>query len=162
MAASKKTSWSAVKKSVSALNAKELIALTQELFDLSAENKAFLAARFAAADPADRLKPYMKRVIEPFYPARGGFGALKFGDARAAIREYEKATSDLRGTLDLMLTFVESGNEFTHEYGDIDAPFYQGIESMLEAMLKRLGADEGRPLFAEFQQRLIHLRKASE
>jgi hypothetical protein len=36
------------------------------------------------------------------------------------------------GTLDLMLTFVEMGTQFTAQYGDIDEPFYEGLELMLD------------------------------
>jgi hypothetical protein len=31
-----------------------------------------------------------------------------------------------------MLAFVETGTRFTAEYGDIDEPFYEGLELMLD------------------------------
>ena len=51
--------------------------------------------------------------------------------AARLITGYRQATGDLLGTLDLMLTFVETGTRFTLEFGDIDEPFYEGLELML-------------------------------
>ena len=51
--------------------------------------------------------------------------------AARLITGYRQATGDLLGTLELMLTFVETGTRFTLEFGDIDEPFYEGLELML-------------------------------
>ena len=51
--------------------------------------------------------------------------------ANRLITGYRQATGDLLGTLDLMLAFVEAGTRFTDEFGDIDEPFYEGLELML-------------------------------
>jgi len=51
--------------------------------------------------------------------------------AARLITGYRQATGEILGTLDLMLTFVETGTRFTHEFGDIDEPFYEGLELML-------------------------------
>lgn len=54
-----------------------------------------------------------------------------FVAARSVI-DYREQTGDIQGTLELMLTFVESGNQFTNRYGDINEPFYEGLELMLD------------------------------
>jgi hypothetical protein len=51
--------------------------------------------------------------------------------AARLITGYRQVTGDVLGTLELMLTFVETGTRFTHEFGDIDEPFYEGLELML-------------------------------
>lgn len=48
------------------------------------------------------------------------------------VADYQQLTGDDLGTLDLMLTFVEMGTQFTAQYGDIDEPFYQALELMLD------------------------------
>ncbi len=48
------------------------------------------------------------------------------------VANYRQATGDWLGTLDLMLAFVEAGTRFTNQFGDIDDPFYEGLESMLD------------------------------
>ncbi len=48
------------------------------------------------------------------------------------VTDYRQATGDLAGTLDLMLTFLEMGTWYTNQYGDIDEPYYEGLELMLD------------------------------
>jgi hypothetical protein len=158
---SKAPTWSEVKKSLAAMPPPKLLALVKELFELSSDNRDFLIARFASVPESRSLKPYRARVKNPFFPGGGGFGDLDMRDARAAIREYEKATGDVKGTLDLMLTFVEAGNRFTRTYGDIDARFYDNVLSMLDRFAKRLISPEGRPLYPEFSDRLKDLYTTS-
>jgi len=52
-------------------------------------------------------------------------------DARRLIRNYQKATKDSSGTLDLMLHYMETGTEFTNSYGDIKRAVLQQLESVL-------------------------------
>jgi hypothetical protein len=52
--------------------------------------------------------------------------------ASRPVTDYRQLTGDVLGTLDLMLTFVEMGTRFTAQYGDIDEPFYEGLELMLD------------------------------
>ena len=102
----------------SILDKPDLIALLKDLFDHSIESRAFLSARFLADGVPDAiLDKYRKRIVEQFFPKRGD-GKLDLRSARRAIRDYRKATSDLAGTVDLMLTYVESGTEFTNQFGD--------------------------------------------
>ena len=154
--------WSDLKRPLTQWGARELLGLIHELYELSDDNRAFLAARLAEQPAKGLLEPYRRRVTEPFYPRGGGFGELHFADARKAIREYEKATGDVRGAMDLMLTFVETGNAFTREFGDIDARFYLALESMLDRFFERLATPEGRQHFADFEERLSVLKVAAD
>lgn len=52
--------------------------------------------------------------------------------AARSVTDYQQRTADVLGTLDLMLYFVEMGTQFTDQYGDIDEPFYEGLELMLD------------------------------
>lgn len=98
----------------------------------------------------DRL--YRKRVIEPFYPARGE-AKLKLGEARNAIREYRKATGDPGGTAELLMTYVENGTGFTREYGDIDERFYNSLESALDELAALLRG-QARKMYPSLSDRL--------
>ena len=152
-------SWSHVKKRLGSFDRIGLIGLVKDLFDFSEENRAFLLARFADdSDAKAALEDYRRRIIEVFFPKRG-FSDLKLGPARKAIRDYRKATSDLAGTLDLMLTYVETGTQFTCEFGDIDEPFYDSLESMLDQFVKLLKTPEGAEMYPDFQDRLGSLKK---
>lgn len=151
--------WSPVKKKLASMSKTELVDLVKDLFDYSAENRSFLTARFGSAEAA--LETYRKRVVDPFYPKRG-FGKLNFVDARRAIREYRKASEDLTGTLDLMLTYVESGTRFTNEFGDIDERFYDSLESVLNEAIKLFKTPKGKETYPLFRKRLLKLAEEAE
>ncbi len=110
--------WPQVKSALASLDKPELVALLKDLFDHSIESRAFLSARFLPEGVPDAiLDKYRRRIVEQFLPKRGG-GKLDLRSARRTIRDYRKATSDLAGTVDLVLTYVESGTDFTNQFGD--------------------------------------------
>jgi hypothetical protein len=88
-------------------------------------------------------------------PSRG-FGKLKLAEARKAIRDYRRATGDLEGTIDLMLTYVETGTQFTREFGDINEAYYNSLESVLHEMTQLL-RKEDPALYPQFRERIQRL-----
>jgi hypothetical protein len=153
-----KPKWTDIKKQLTGLEQKELISLISELFKLSAGNREFLAARFLNVQTGEALEIYRKRIIDEFFPARG-FGDPKLRVARRAISDYKKATGNLVGTLDLMLTYVETGTEFTNTYGDLWESFYSSMESVLNEIAHLL-FQHGEQLYNEVNtaQRLWKLQ----
>jgi len=101
------------------------------------------------------VERYRRTIIEQFYPSRG-FGKLKLAEARKAIRDYRRATGNLAGTIDLMLTYVENGTRFTREFGDINEAYYNSLESVLHEMTQLLRKD-GPALYPQFRQRIQRL-----
>jgi hypothetical protein len=71
-------------------------------------------------------------------------------------RDYRKATGNLDGTIDLMLTYVENGTEFTREFGDINESFYNSLESVLNELAQLL-MSEGKELYPKFRARVQQL-----
>jgi uncharacterized protein YicC (UPF0701 family) len=98
--------------------------------------------------------------VEQFFPARGD-GKLKLGEARKAIRDYRKATGNLPGTVELLMTYVENGAEFTQKFGDINERFYNSVESALEELATLLRG-EGRELYPQFRDRLARVEKVTD
>ena len=98
--------------------------------------------------------------MEQFFPARG-FGKLKLGEARKAIRDYRKATGNLAGTVELLMTYVENGARFTNEYGDIDERFYSSVESTLDELAALLQG-EARELYPQFRDRLAAVQQMTD
>jgi len=152
----KAATWSQIKNQLKDFNRQQLLALIKDLHDYSAQNRDFLAARFAPAESA-ALESYRLRISKCF-PTRG-FSDPKLREARAAIRQYQKATSDLSGTLDLMIAFVEGGTRYTNEYGDLWEGFYDSLASVLGEIAKHLTSPEGVPLYPRFEDRLNQLRR---
>jgi hypothetical protein len=148
--------WSDVRKVLVRGDPAEFIDLIKELYDASPANRDFLHARFAAnPDDDSALRPYLKRITTQFYPSRG-YGKLNLAEARRAIRDYRKATGNVAGTAELMLTYVENGTAFTCEYGDINSAFYSSLESVLGELVTLLCTD-GRELYPRFRDRIQQL-----
>lgn len=151
--------WSDIKRRLQSLEGAELVALIQGLFKLSVENRAFLAAHVLGGSASQTLlQPYRERIERAFY-TRGGRPQLKLAEGRKAIREYQAATDDPTGSLELMLTFVETGTYFTNEFGDIDEPFYNSLSSVLHEMDQSLKGEQGAELYQGIRERVLELPK---
>ncbi|MDQ8180356.1 hypothetical protein [Pelagicoccus sp. SDUM812005] len=156
-----KPSWSAVRKQLSQLEKTALLDLVKDLYQTSASNKDFLHVRCLASCGGEAaFESYRQKAIEPFYPKRGE-AKLKLGEARKAIRQYRRATGDLPGTAELLMTYVENGVAFTNEYGDIDERFYSSIESALDELADLL-REEGVPLYRKFSKRLATVERETD
>ena len=153
--------WSAIRPPLTTWEKPALITLIKELYDAAAVNRDLLHARLlAGANDGELLEKYRRKIAEQFFPARG-FGKLKLGEARKAIRDYRKATGNIAGTAELLMAYVENGTRFTREYGDIDERFYNSIESAL-AELATLLRGEARGLYSQFAQRLAAVEQMSD
>jgi hypothetical protein len=127
----KPAGWPHLRKQLKGWSQPALMALIKDLHDASSANRDFLQARLQAEDAGEEaLESYRTRIVEQFFP-RKGFGKLKLAEARKAIRDYRKATGNVVGAIDLMLTYVENGTKFTRQFGDISAAYYQSLESVM-------------------------------
>ena len=106
--------WSTVRQHLTTWEKPELLALVKDLYEVAAENRDFIQARSKVGEGGgETLEKYRGKIVEQFFPARGD-GKLKLGEARKAIRDYRKATGNLPGTAELLMTYVENGARFTH------------------------------------------------
>src|SRR5262249_6721482 len=97
--------WSKVKLRFAELSPAELLRVLQELYDRSADNRRYLAAKFLEGDQSHILDEYRERILAlfSFEDARR---TPRLGTGRKAIRDYWRATGDHEGTAELMLTYV--------------------------------------------------------
>ena len=152
--------WSALSRQLATWDKPALLALVKDLYEVAAGNRDFIEARCQAGEGGGEiLEKYRSKIVEQFYPARGE-AKLKLGEARKAIRDYRKATGNLQGTVELLMTYVENGAEFTHDYGDIDERFYSSIESALDELAAFLQG-EGREMYPQFGERLARVEQLS-
>jgi hypothetical protein len=153
--------WSTVRQHLTTWEKPDLLALVKDLYEAAAENRDFIHARCQAGDcGGEALEKYRGKIVEQFFPARG-FGKLKLGEARKAIRDYRKATGNLPGTAELLMTYVENGTRFTHEFGDIDERFFNSVESALEE-LSVLLCGEARGMYPQFRDRLARVEQMTD
>lgn len=155
--------WTAVRQPLATWDKPALLALMKDLYDAAAANRDFIHARCQAeAGGGEVLEKYRQKIIRQFFSKSSiGIGPLKLGEARKAIRDYRKATGNIPGTAELLMTYVESGVEFTKQYGDIDERFYSSVESALKelAVLLRGAA---RELYPQFSVRLANVEQMSD
>ena len=118
----------------------------------------------AAAQRDEALLEKCRQRIEENFFAEDEWGTPQLPNMLVAARpiaNYRQTTGDVLGTLELMLTFVETGTRFTNQYGDIDEPFYEGLELMLADFRDLLLANPNLYAETDLAQRLISLgRKA--
>jgi hypothetical protein len=113
------------------------MAVAQLLRETSFRYCPWCGKRLASAGQRDEalLEKYRQRIKKNFLTA-DEWGRPQFPDMETAaqsVDDYRQLTGDILGTLDLMLTYVETGTGFTADFGDIDEPFYDALETMLEA-----------------------------
>ena len=132
---SKKPTWIDVKRSIKRFEPSQLIELVNDLYQLSVENKTFLHARFS--NEGDSLNKYKKIILNSLYPdVMDENDNFDFDKAEKAIKDYAKATGSDESTTNLMIYYVECGNKFTLDYGDIDENFYDALIEMCEKAIK--------------------------
>lgn len=155
-ATKKPGSWKAVRQQLAAWDKTALLALVKDLYEASGVNRDLVEARCHPEEfSGATLEKYRGKIEEQFFLARG-FGKLKLGEARKAIRDYRKATGSLPGTAELLIFYVENGTRFTREYGDIDERFYDSMESALRELATLLRG-EARDLYPQVRERLAQV-----
>ena len=152
-----KPSWRNVKQVMSHWSDDQLRGLIQDLYRLNSVNADFLHARLLSDTGADNLlDPYKRRIREAICPEEPWHEDVRLSDARRAINDYKKAKGDVRNMLALMLYYIQCGNDFTLEFGDINEAFYDSLCSMLDQIKKKLLAEQSPELAAEFLPILEH------
>ena len=150
--------WSDVKSAVLDLDQKHLLRLVADMYRFSKENQAFFHARFGVGD--DLLAPYKNTIEDCMYPDVHIDKPIQISKATKAISSYSKAAGDPVGETELMVFFVECGNNFTVSFGDIDEGFYDALNRMYHrAIRKVLSLPEERQ--EQFQDRLKNIMMSS-
>lgn len=127
-----KQSWKDIKQVMAGWSEKQLAGLVQDLYRLNPDNAAFLHARLLGEQTTgSTLNPYKKRICEAVSPSQPWKKDVRLADGRKAISEFKKANGNIKDTLMLMTYYVQCGNDFTLEFGDIDERFYDSMRSMV-------------------------------
>lgn len=108
-------------------------------------------------DISGAVKKARKEIENEFYPVRGE-PKMRLQVARKAVTDAQKLGLPPEAMADIMLFYVETGVQFTNDYGDIDEPFYNSMESMYLKALKFLDS-EG--LLSEFEYRARNIMDKS-
>lgn len=154
----KQPSWIDVKKQINHFQHKQLIELVGDLYRFSIENKKFFHARFSLGE--DPLESYKHIIQKSLHPSLEDDEILDIKSATDEVNKYSKAVDNLGGEAELMVFFVESGNNFTLDYGDIDQDFYSAMLDMYGSAIEtvqELPISEQKP----FIQRLCEIKNSA-
>ncbi|OGB83791.1 hypothetical protein A3F66_00595 [candidate division TM6 bacterium RIFCSPHIGHO2_12_FULL_32_22] len=66
------------------------------------------------------------------------YNDISLSTGRNAISAYKKSTGDNDGIIELMVFYVERGNQFTVDFGDINEQFYNSLISMFRKIVSIL------------------------
>lgn len=99
--------WARVKASLEKMDRIGLMALIRDLYEIDGLNRRVLHERFASSNAT--FQRYRDLVRAAVFPDPLGHQPIRLREATATIREYQRATGNLTGTVDLMLDFVEAG-----------------------------------------------------
>ncbi len=130
-------------------------ALIEIIADLGKKNKAvqeYLSFYFKP-DEDGLFEKYKTKVYEAFFPKRGYGYNLKQG--KQAISDFKKLGPSEDLVADLMLFYVETGVEFTNDFGDIDATFYSSLVSTFSAALKIMKKEDVLDKFKDRAARIL-------
>ena len=136
MASNKKPTWNDVKSILVKKEKSELLKLIADLYSSSTDNRSFIHSRYSVG--GQTLEPYKSIISESLYPDVYNNKPIRLSRGKKAISDYFKATQDKEGQLELMIHYLETGNQFTLDLGDINEEFYSSLESMFERILDTL------------------------
>jgi len=129
-------SWNEVKRRIHGSDAGQLLELIRDLYQLNSDNRRFLEARFLMSEA--NLERYRRLVSEAIFPDPFGRRTTSIAEAKRLIREYEKATGDPVGVIELKLTFLEQGTNQALEFGCDDDQYFGALTSMVSSAIESL------------------------
>ena len=120
----KNSHWSDIRRILDHYSPRDFLGLIAEFYSLSKTNKDFLEARFLRnCQVLERYKLQIKRYLAPREPWKEN-QQISLKEAKKVLSDYKKATNDKIGLIDLMVYYVESGNDFLCEFGDMYEQYY--------------------------------------
>ncbi|WP_136796425.1 DUF6155 family protein [Desulfosediminicola ganghwensis] len=138
------------------LDAKTKEDLIKDVLDLFKKNQ-FVKDYYIEKESDNQKSPVFlkhKEIIEKeFFPERGD-GKARLSVAKKAISEFKNISTNNVLIADLMIFYVETGVNYTNEFGDINENFYLSMENMYEQALKFIVANK---LSSNFQDRCLEI-----
>lgn len=140
-----------IKSNLAKLEKKALIEIISDLYKKNKSVQEYLDF-YINPDEDGLFEKYRIKVYEAFYPKRGFGYNLKQG--KQAISDFKKLGPSSKLLADLTLFYVETGLEFTNDFGDINEAFYNSLASTFANALK-IAHDED--VLDVFEQRCLRI-----
>jgi hypothetical protein len=137
-----------LKKYLISLDQQTMVSEVLELFRNFDMVKDYYETKLNPVIDTATLDKYKDVITHEFFPKRG-FGKARLSVARKAVTDFKKVSKNPHQIIEIMLYYVEVGCRFTDEYGDIDEPFYNSMESMYESALKFIAKNKEQQQYSE-------------
>jgi len=141
-----------VKNNLKNLNKNQLIDLIGELYNKNKSVKEFFDF-YVNPNENELLSKYREKVFETFYP-QSGFG-YNLKEGKKAISDFKKLGISDDNLADLMLFYVETGVEFTNDFGDINESFYSSLEKTYVQALTLMSKNRLLEKFAKRAEKVM-------
>lgn len=149
-----------LKEKLRKMDYSELIELISGLYKSNKIVKEMISVKFIGEKyQIDALEEYKKKIYAEFFP-KNFMKTPSLKAAKALITEFKKVGSD-EMVLDLMLYYVECGNELTNEIGDMYASFYDSLCSVYGKFVDQMNEKGTDALYLKFKERIDKLRSKS-
>ena len=149
-----------LKKELKKLEQSELIELISGLYKTNDNVKEIVNVKFIGEKYQEELlESYKEKMYAEFFP-KNMKTMPSFKSAKEMITEF-KSIGRFEMVLDLMLYYVECGDEFTNEFGDIDGPFYDRLCSLYGQFIDQLNSKWTEDLYLKFKERIESLITSS-
>jgi len=120
--------WSAAKTELAQFDRTALMGLVKDLFALSPDNSAFIAARLGLG--SDPLAPYRKTISRWIRPDVVRGQDVSVAKAKKAISDYRKATGKPEGIAKLSVFYCEEAAGLLSECGMDDEGYFNALIRM--------------------------------
>ncbi|WP_336784690.1 DUF6155 family protein [Paenibacillus sp. MMO-177] len=145
-----------LKKQLKSYKQEELISIILDCYKSSADVKNYIHMLLEPEGTEEQLyEETKKKIRNQFYPDRGQ-PKLKLAEAKKAITEFGKLSSNEARLLDLMIYYVELGVEFTNDYGDMYDSYYSSMVSMFRNVMDRINTMSTYTLFQDRLKLILH------
>jgi hypothetical protein len=123
------------------------------LYKDSEQVNIFMNMCFNAEGYSTELLEMYKTKIKRCFPLTG-YGECKTAEAHRYVKEIMKMSLQPLIALDVILYFVECGNAFTQQFGDIDSRFYDSLLSVYSQFVERMNALENDTVYLKLKGRI--------
>ena len=120
--------WSAAKAELAHFDRTALVGLVKDLFALSPDNSAFIAARLGLG--ADTLAPYRKTISRWIRPDVVRGRDVSVSKAKKAILDYRKAIGNPEGVAELSVFYCEEAARLLSDCGMEDEGYFNALVRM--------------------------------
>lgn len=132
----------------------ELLELLIESYKTIPLLKEYISVKYGSQDNIEKIfEAYKNKIYNVFFP-KNMKTQFKISDAKKAVNEFKKLSSNEKLIIELMLYYVEMGIEFTNTYGDINEAFYNSVATMYEAVVSAINKQDESEIYNNFKDRL--------